>query len=426
MTASLPLHPDAALGLALALIASSTAPLVLLDGDLTVVAVSRSFCQAFGIDLASAPGHSIFELGAGEWDVRQLRVLLESTVDGDAGIDAYEMDLERAGRETRRLVIGAHKLDYADVDGIRVVLSVSDVTDARLSEKHNDDLLREKTILLQELQHRVANSLQIIASVLLQSASRIPSDEVRSHLYDAHNRVMSVAAVQQQLAATRLGEVGVRAYFIDLCRSIGASMIPDPQQLSLDVEVDTERRQFEHLREPWSHRDRTCDQRSEARLPRPPPGKDNRRLPFGRPRVEAVGERQWGRDACGSRERQGRPWDGNHRGVGRAAQRPGPGRRSKSGNDGVDHPLGRSDAGRRFRACRVRAQPQQRQWGHRRNESTDGAPTHPLLLAIPSRSSCRQSVPRSLPPWPWWRAPPDLGARAARRGCRASSACARC
>jgi len=238
MPASLPLDPDAALGLALALIASSTAPLVLLGDDLTVVAVSRSFCQAFGIDLASAPGRSIFELGAGEWDVRQLRALLKATVDGHADIDAYEMDLRRAGRETRRLVIGAQKLDYADAEGVRVVLSVADVTDARLSEQHKDELLREKTILLQELQHRIANSLQIIASVLLQSASRVPSDEVRSHLYDAHNRVMSVAAVQQQLAATRLGEVGVRAYFIDLCRSISASMISDPQQMSLDVEVD--------------------------------------------------------------------------------------------------------------------------------------------------------------------------------------------
>ena len=238
MTAPLPLHPDAALGLALALIASSTVPLVLLDGDLNVVAVSRSFCQAFEIDLASAPGRSIFELGAGEWDVRQLRGLLTATVDGHADIDAYEMDLKRGGRETRRLVVGARKLDYADAEGIRVVMSVSDVTDARLSEKQNDDLLREKTILLQEMQHRIANSLQIIASVLLQSASRVPSEEVRSHLHDAHSRVMSVAAVQQQLAATRLGEVGVRAYFIDLCRSIGASMIADPEQISLDVVVD--------------------------------------------------------------------------------------------------------------------------------------------------------------------------------------------
>jgi len=238
MPTPLPLHPDAALGLALALIASSTAPLVLLDGDLTVVAVSRSFCQAFGIDLASARGRSMFELGAGEWDVRQLRSLLKATLDGHADVVAYEMDLQRPGLETRRLVVGAHKLDYAEVEDVRIALSVSDVTEARLNEKHKDDLVREKTILLQELQHRIANSLQIIASVLLQSASRIPSEEVRSHLYDAHNRVMSVAAVQQQLAATRLGEVGVRSYFVDLCHSISASMIPDPEQTSLEVEVD--------------------------------------------------------------------------------------------------------------------------------------------------------------------------------------------
>jgi len=238
MAAHSPLHPDAALGLALALVASSTAPLVLLDGDITVIAASRSFCQAFGIDPATVSGCSMLALGAGEWNVRQLGSLLWATALGHADVEAYEMDLKRPGLETRHLVIGAHKLEHPDVDGVRVVLSVSDVTEARLSEKHKDDLLREKAILLQELQHRIANSLQIIASVLLQSASRAPSNEVRSHLHDAHSRVMSVAAVQQQLAATRLGEVGVRAYFIDLCRSIGASMISDPEQISLDVEVD--------------------------------------------------------------------------------------------------------------------------------------------------------------------------------------------
>jgi hypothetical protein len=57
-----------------------------------------------------------------------------------------------------------------------------------LAEKQKDDLVREKHILLQELQHRVANSLQIIASVLTQSANRVQSEETRLHLHDAHSR----------------------------------------------------------------------------------------------------------------------------------------------------------------------------------------------------------------------------------------------
>jgi two-component sensor histidine kinase len=231
-----PHHPEAAL--ALAVVASSAAPLLLLDGDLTVIAASRSFCRAFQIDLASAPGRPLSELGAGEWNVSQLRVLLRATLAEHADVDAYEMDLVRPGRQPRRLVVNAQMLDYGDAEHARLLLSVSDVTDARLAEKLKDDLLREKAILLLELQHRVANSLQIIASVLLQSARRAPSDDTRDHLYDAHNRVMSVASMQKQLAASRVGEVGLRAYFAELCQSLGASMIRADDKLSLEVSAD--------------------------------------------------------------------------------------------------------------------------------------------------------------------------------------------
>ena len=59
MVASRPLHPDAILDLALAVIASSMAPLVLLDGDLAVIAASSSFYRAFQIDPASGTGQQL-------------------------------------------------------------------------------------------------------------------------------------------------------------------------------------------------------------------------------------------------------------------------------------------------------------------------------------------------------------------------------
>jgi two-component system, sensor histidine kinase PdtaS len=115
---------------------------------------------------------------------------------------------------------------------------VLDVTDARIAEKLKDDLVKEKAVLLQELQHRVANSLQIIASVLMQSARKVQSEEARSHLHDAHHRVMSIASLQHQLAASAIGDVELRPYFTALCESIGASMIRDHNQLSLNVNID--------------------------------------------------------------------------------------------------------------------------------------------------------------------------------------------
>lgn len=230
--------PEAANSLAVALIASSRAPVLLLDGDLTLIGASATFCHAFGIHPAGIAGGKLSDLGGGEWDVPQLESLLRATLSGNAEIEAYEMDLKREGQEPRCLVINAQMLDYSDAENVRLLLTVADVTDARLAEKLKDDLLREKAILLRELQHRVANSLQIIASVLMQSAKKVKSEETRSHLHDAHNRVMSVAAMQQQLAASTLGDVELRPYFTDLCRSIGASMIRDHKQLALEVTGD--------------------------------------------------------------------------------------------------------------------------------------------------------------------------------------------
>jgi two-component sensor histidine kinase len=217
---------------------SSTAPLLLLDGDLVVIAASASFCRAFHIDPTQVEGFAIFDLGDGEWDARRLRSLLTATLSGAIAVDAYEMDLEAAGAPPRRLVLNAHRLDYGHDAPVRLLLAMADVTDARAAEKLKDDLLREKAVLLQEVQHRVANSLQIIASVILQSARKVQSDETRTYLHDAHNRVMSVAALQQQLAASRLGAVELRPYFIQLCQSIGASMIHDRDKVTLDVDVD--------------------------------------------------------------------------------------------------------------------------------------------------------------------------------------------
>jgi two-component sensor histidine kinase len=223
--------------LALAILASTAAPALLLDGELSVIAASTAFYRTFGLDPSTVAGRPLFKLGAGEWDVPQVRSLLGATLSGLATIDAYEMDLKDAAA-ARRLVLNAQKLDYGDAEQVRLLLTISDVTEARISEKLKDDLLREKAILLQELQHRVANSLQIIASVLMQSAKRVQSEETRGHLQDAHHRVMSIATVQQQLAASRIGDVELRGYFTQLCQSLGASMIHDHDQVSLAVTAD--------------------------------------------------------------------------------------------------------------------------------------------------------------------------------------------
>ncbi|GLQ55459.1 sensor histidine kinase [Devosia nitrariae] len=222
----------------LAVVVSSNEPLLFLSEDQKVIAASASFCRAFEIDPATISGRSLSALGNGEWAMPKLASLLNATASGSARIEAYEIDLERPNQEARQLVVNARTLDDGDKEHIRLLVAVTDVTDMRAEARLKDDLVRDKAILLQEVQHRVANSLQIIASVLMQSARRVQSDEARGHLHNAHNRVMSIAALQRQLSTSTGGDVELRTYLTQLSQSLGASMIADPDRLSIQVTVD--------------------------------------------------------------------------------------------------------------------------------------------------------------------------------------------
>lgn len=228
---------DVSLGLVLAVIGSSVTPLLLLDGEFKIIAASESFRRAFLGAHPSPVGQLVFEIGAGEWNLPRLRSLLGAAA-SNVEIDPYDMDLKIEGQPLRSLSLSAQKLDYGDGKAVCLMLTVADMTDFRLAAKQKDDLLREKAIMMQELQHRVANSLQVISSVILQGAIRTRSKEARTHLEDAHHRVLSVAEVQRQLAATTLSDVTLKPYFTQLCLSLGASMIHDHKQLAIELDVD--------------------------------------------------------------------------------------------------------------------------------------------------------------------------------------------
>ena len=170
------MRPESSSSLGMALVMSSSTPLVLLDQDLVVQAASGSFCRSFSVNPDSVVGKELFALGNGEWDTPQLRSLMRSTASGRAAIDAYELELKRPGEAPRCLILNAHVLDHNPEEDLRVVLAVTDVTEARQAARDMDAVVREKDILLKEMSHRIANSLQIIASVLMQ---RGPSRAVR-------------------------------------------------------------------------------------------------------------------------------------------------------------------------------------------------------------------------------------------------------
>ena len=244
------LHPIAniedAQTLAQAIVNTIAEPFLVLDQEFHVLAASRSFYQTFKVDPGETHGALLYALGDGQWDIPALRLLLETIIPEKTAMDGFEVehDFPTIGRRT--MLLNARKVLYDHSSTITILLAFNDITARRAIEKEKEELLarteellRQKDVLLREMEHRVANSLQIIASILLLKARSVTSEETRQHLKDAHQRVLSVAEVQRHLhTEAGLEEIDVVSYLSKLCSSLASSMVGDVQPIAVNVTAD--------------------------------------------------------------------------------------------------------------------------------------------------------------------------------------------
>jgi len=245
MTVPIPGIADAQT-LAQAIVDTIHEPLLVLDADLRVLAASRAFYEIFQVDPAHTMGCLLYDLGDGQWNIPALRLLLETIIPEKTAMDGFEVDHDFPGLGRRIMLLNARKVLYAASASTTILLAFTDITARRAIEveradllARTEELLHQKQILLQEMQHRVANSLQIIASILMLKAKAVTSEETRLHLKDAHQRVLSVAEVQSQLHASGgVDQIEVGVYLTKLCAGLASSMIGENQPMRIRVDAD--------------------------------------------------------------------------------------------------------------------------------------------------------------------------------------------
>ena len=245
MTVPIPGIADAQT-LAQAIVDTIHEPLLVLDADLRVLAASRAFYEIFQVDPAHTMGCLLYDLGDGQWNIPALRLLLETIIPEKTAMDGFEVDHDFPGLGRRIMLLNARKVLYEAGAEATILLAFTDITARRAIEleradllARTEELLNQKQILLQEMQHRVANSLQIIASILMLKAKAVTSEETRLHLKDAHQRVLSVAEVQSQLHASGgVDQIEVGVYLTKLCAGLASSMIGENQPMRIRVDAD--------------------------------------------------------------------------------------------------------------------------------------------------------------------------------------------
>ena len=232
--------------LALAIVDTLPEPFLVLDDTLNLLAGSRCFYEVFGEKPATTHGRSLFELSGGQWDIPGLRQLLSAVVDDRTTLDSFEFERVFANLGKRTLQLNALPIRDESGAGLMVLVAIKDITERRVAEQekqllleHTEELLEQQRTLLNEMRHRIANSLQIIASILLLKAGAVTSEETKNELRAAHQRVMSVASVQSHLhASDGIEQIEMGPYLTKLCSGLASSMVDPRQHIDITVSAD--------------------------------------------------------------------------------------------------------------------------------------------------------------------------------------------
>src|SRR5580704_6422973 len=109
-------------------------PLLILDTTLRVHSANLAFYQTFQVSSEETEHHLIYELGNGQWDIPDLRRLLEDIVPKSSVFNDFELAHTFPSIGRRVMLLNARKLKAGD-HGELLVLAMEDVTERRLVEE---------------------------------------------------------------------------------------------------------------------------------------------------------------------------------------------------------------------------------------------------------------------------------------------------
>ncbi len=103
-------------------------PMLVLDKDLKIISANRSFYQTFRATPQETKGRLIYDLGNHQWDIPELRKLLEEVVPQNSVFDNYPVthNFPQIGR--RRMLLNARRL-YDELGSQRILLAIEDITE---------------------------------------------------------------------------------------------------------------------------------------------------------------------------------------------------------------------------------------------------------------------------------------------------------
>ena len=117
-----------ALDYAESVVATVREPLLVLDSDLRIISANKSFYRNFSTTPGETEGKLIFEVANGQWNIPELRELLENILPKNTSFENYEVDHEFPHLGRRIMLLNACRVHDGGAKTKRILLALEDIT----------------------------------------------------------------------------------------------------------------------------------------------------------------------------------------------------------------------------------------------------------------------------------------------------------
>jgi signal transduction histidine kinase len=184
------------------IVATIRDPLLVLDGALRVRMASRSFYETFQLTPGATEGLLLYQLENGQWDIPELRVLLDDILRKERVLENFEVRREFPRLGPRVMSLNARKLRREDNFTALILLAIEDVTARKQIE---DELLRSNEDA-QRFAYVAAHDLRAplnSAVALLQ----LLDENIKAKLDEENRHVLSTATAGLQRLQALMSDI---------------------------------------------------------------------------------------------------------------------------------------------------------------------------------------------------------------------------
>lgn len=205
------------------------------DRSLRFVSCNRRFADSLGLSPEEIVGKDDYDLYP--------RAMADRYRAGDRAVldSGGDMDLvERWPGPKGEIWVDMAKAAVRDeAGGVTGVVGIFwDVSERIRMEEETRRSLREKELLLHELNHRVKNNLQLINAIIRLELDETPSPELERFVRDTASRISSIAAVHEMLYSSGdLAEIGVEGYLRYIVRGLQATYSRPDRRVDFQVDA---------------------------------------------------------------------------------------------------------------------------------------------------------------------------------------------